>query len=79
MDYDAFFSNRLDELRGEGRYRVFADLERKRGAFPAARHHGADGARRGISCPFALLCREVRCTRSTRTSSTSSRKARWRN
>ncbi|MBI1386051.1 MAG: 5-aminolevulinate synthase, partial [Rhizobiales bacterium] len=45
MRYDDFFNSRLDELRGEGRYRVFADLERKRGAFPAARHHGADGAR----------------------------------
>ena len=44
MDYDDFFSTNLDALRNEGRYRVFADLERKKGAFPRAkRHHDGDG------------------------------------
>ena len=41
MDYDRFFSDRIASLRNDGRYRVFADLERRAGAFPmAARHDG---------------------------------------
>ena len=36
MNYQDFFENKLADLRDEGNYRVFADLERHQGAFPKA-------------------------------------------
>src|ERR1700736_6914577 len=39
MDFDSFFRARVDALHSEGRYRVFADLERRCGRFPRAFDH----------------------------------------
>ena len=44
MDYEKFFADRISALRTEGNYRVFADLERKAGAFPRATSHTETGA-----------------------------------
>ena len=39
MNFESFFRGQLDGLRREGRYRVFADLERHSGDFPKATHY----------------------------------------
>ena len=35
MDFNTFFRDQLNSLRHEGRYRIFAELERQAGSFPA--------------------------------------------
>jgi 5-aminolevulinate synthase len=39
MDYEGLFKQRVDAVRAEGRYRVFANLERRCGFFPRAYDH----------------------------------------
>jgi 5-aminolevulinate synthase len=39
MDYEHYFGKRIADLKAEGRYRIFADLERQRGRFPLAVNH----------------------------------------
>ena len=42
MNFDALFQAQLDTLKEEGNYRIFAELERKSGAFPRAHCHDDD-------------------------------------
>ena len=46
MDFNTFFRDQLNSLRNEGRYRIFAELERQAGNFPRAGHY-VDGERSG--------------------------------
>jgi 5-aminolevulinate synthase len=39
MDYATYFGDQLAAVRQEGRYRVFAEIERRAGAFPKAARH----------------------------------------
>ncbi len=43
MDYEKIFEDRIGGLKQEGRYRIFADLERQAGLFPRATHHRPQG------------------------------------
>ncbi|MHB8887060.1 MAG: 5-aminolevulinate synthase [Methylovirgula sp.] len=58
MDYRAIFSEALDRLRSERRYRVFIDLERDVERFPVARRHLANGASEDVViwCSNDYLC-----------------------
>ncbi len=45
MDYENQFHRHLESLHQEGRYRVFADLKRRCGAYPVADHFTETGTR----------------------------------
>jgi 5-aminolevulinate synthase len=46
MNYESFFAEKIGDLKSEGRYRVFADLEREYGNFPVAKNYQSKGAER---------------------------------
>src|ERR1700744_6562615 len=48
MDYKAAFEIAVQQVRTEGRYRVFADLKRYRGDFPRAAFTRPDGSRSDV-------------------------------
>ncbi|MBX3478434.1 MAG: 5-aminolevulinate synthase [Brevundimonas sp.] len=47
-DYRAAFQSAVEQVKGEGRYRVFADLKRVAGQFPTARRRRADGSQQDV-------------------------------
>ena len=49
--YQDFFTDKLRGIRSEGRYRVFAELARRAGAYPEADVHEPDGTR-----PITIWC-----------------------
>jgi 5-aminolevulinate synthase len=50
MDYEQKFADAIGSVKAEGRYRVFADLERIAGEFPLARNHGVGPDRVVVWC-----------------------------
>ena len=49
--YGQTFKDALAKLKREGRYRIFADIVRQRGAFPTASHHTQNGVK-----PITVWC-----------------------
>jgi len=43
MDYDKVFQDAINQVKAEGRYRVFAEIARHKGDFPHASHFNGDG------------------------------------
>ena len=49
LNYNAFFEQEIDQLKSEGRYRIFQDIERCVGEFPLAHSH-ATGKKVTVWC-----------------------------
>jgi len=43
VDYDAFFAQKIAELKDQGNYREFAELARHAGNYPHAKHYSSNG------------------------------------
>ena len=57
MDFARHFQSQLDALKAEGNYRIFADLERRCGAFPKRRTATADDVAGGHRLVLERLSR----------------------
>jgi len=55
VDYDQFFADAIADLKSEGRYRIFIDLERQAGAFPRATCH-SDGPGDDLHDDVTIWC-----------------------
>jgi len=51
FNYGQTFKDALSKLKREGRYRIFADIVRQRGAFPSAAHHRQNAVK-----PITVWC-----------------------
>lgn len=49
MDYNRFFTDKIAELKQEGRYRTFATMEPLVGRFPESLYHAPDGTTRPVT------------------------------
>ena len=56
VDYNEAFQQAVDAVRAEGRYRVFADLERMRGQFPTALYYGGHNERERQPREITVWC-----------------------
>ena len=56
MDFEAFFATKLSALHDEGRYRVFAELERRAGSFPAAARFDGTGGQTETPRDVTVWC-----------------------
>ena len=56
MDFERFFAQEMAGLKAEGRYRVFAELERQAGDFPHARRYAPAGSATGQVDDVTVWC-----------------------
>jgi 5-aminolevulinate synthase len=54
MNFDKLFQAQLDQLKEEGNYRIFAELQRKCGAFPPGRNHPTARTRSPSGAPTTI-------------------------
>jgi 5-aminolevulinate synthase len=56
MDFENVFKTAIAALKAEGRYRIFADLERQAGSFPRATRYVADPSGRDVVEDVTVWC-----------------------